>query len=229
MKDFSIDQVQFLIASNPLAKNLLRKELVTTYDEFVDVLYDEMDIVISTLEENPQHHYDDNEDKITYSIVSMLKMRNYNATQGTTNGGNVDITVKGINPLWSWIGEAKIYATLKNLQEGFLQLTTRYRNASPVYAQRGLLAYTKRADSTAHLKEWDDHVTNLKLPDFTRADCSKRPGMAFLTTHRDASSGQPVTIRHNVIALYHLPEDRSGRTAAKYKARRKKASEKISD
>jgi hypothetical protein len=150
----------------------------------------------------------------------MLKMRNYSATQGTTNGGNVDITVKGHNPLWSWIGEAKIYASLKNLQEGFLQLTTRYRNASPIFASRGMLAYTKRPDPTAHLKEWDDEVAGQKLPDYSRADCTKRPGMAFLTTHKDASSGQPVKIRHNVIALHHLPEDRSGRTAKKYKARR---------
>ncbi|RFP23898.1 hypothetical protein [Duganella sp. BJB476] len=225
MKDFSIDQIEALIAGNPNTRNFLRKELVTTYDEFVDVLYDEMDIVISTLEENPQHYYDDNEDKITHSIVSMLKMRNYSATQGTTNGGNVDITVKCNNPLWSWIGEAKIYKTLDNLQEGFLQLTTRYRNASPTFASRGMLAYTKRSDAATHLKEWDEHVAAQKLPEFTRTDCTKRPGMAFLTTHKDNASGQPVKIRHNVIALYHLPEDKSGRTAAKYKKRRGEAAD----
>jgi hypothetical protein len=220
MQNLSMDDLQALISSNPLARNFLRKELVTTYDEFVEVLYDEMDIVISSLEENPQHYYDDNEDKITHSIVSMLKMRNYSATQGTTSGGNVDITVKCINPLWSWIGEAKIYASLKNLQEGFLQLTTRYRNASPVFASRGLLAYTKRPDPAAHLKEWDEHVTKLSLPDYTRSECTRRPGMAFITTHKDSSSGKPVKIRHNAIALHHLPEDRSGREAAKYKKRR---------
>lgn len=222
MQNISIDDLQALIGSNPVAKNFLRKELVATYDEFIEVLYDELDMVISTLEENPQHHFDDNEDKITHSIVSMLKMRNYSATQGTTSGGNVDITVKCLNPMWSWIGEAKIYATLKNLSEGFLQLTTRYRNASPMFASRGLLAYTKRPDPTALLKEWDAHVAELNLAEYVRSECPRRPGLAFITTHRDSSSGQPVTIRHNAVALHHLPEDRSGRTAAKYKVRRVK-------
>jgi hypothetical protein len=222
VKDLSLDDIQALIASSAHTRNFLRKELVTTYDEFVEVLYDEMDIVISTMEENPQHYYDDDEDKITHSIVSMLKMRNYSATQGTTNGGNVDITVKGSNPLWSWIGEAKIFSSISHLNEGFLQLTTRYRNASPIFAGRGILAYTKRPDPTVHLKEWDEHVRSLKLEDFSLSDCLKRPGYAFFTIHKDQSSGQLMKIRHNAIALNHLPEDRSGRTAAKYKARRQK-------
>jgi hypothetical protein len=195
---------------------------VATYDEFVEILYDEMDIVISSMEENPQYYFDDSEDKITHAIVSMLKMRNYSATQGTTSGGNVDITVKCSNPLWSWIGEAKIFNALDNLNEGFLQLTTRYRNASPIYSSRGILAYTKRDLAGDHFKEWDKHVSALGLKDFARSDCPKRPGMAFFTSHKDSSTGLPLRIRHHAIALHHLPDDKSGRAAKKYASRRVK-------
>lgn len=222
MKNISLADVQALICGNVLSSNFIRRTLVETYDDFVDVLYDDMDIVISTLEENPQHYFEDEEDKITHSIVSMLKMRGYCATQGTTAGGNVDITVSGPKPLWSWIGEAKIYSSLTSLDEGLLQLTTRYRNISPLFASRGILAYTKRRDPTALLKEWDDHVQTKDLVGLVRIECEKRPGLAFITVHKDDASGQLVRIRHNSIALYHLPEDRSGRNAAKYKKRRVK-------
>lgn len=218
-KNFSLADVEALISRTPNAQNLLRKELASSYDEFVEILYDELDIVIATLEANPQFYYSDDEDTITHHIISMLKMRNYAATQGTTTGGNVDVTVQGPEPLWTWIGEAKIYKTLDSLREGFLQLTTRYRNASPIHASRGILAYTKRLDVATHFKSWSDEVMAMGLDNFVRNECIKRGNLAFFTTHKDKSSGLPVTIRHNAVCLYHLPEDRSGRTAAKYKGR----------
>jgi hypothetical protein len=186
-------------------------------------LYDELDLVIIELETNPQFYYDDSEDDITHHVVSMLKMRNYLASQGTASGGSVDITVSAHDPSWTWIGEAKIYKTIDNLREGFLQLTTRYRNANPNFAARGLLAYTKREDPAGLLKDWEDEVTKQNLGGFTLDNCTRRGKLAFYTTHIDKSSGLPVKIRHCAICLYHLPEDKSGRTAQKYKARRQPA------
>jgi hypothetical protein len=217
---FSLNEIEALLQRSQNAQNFLRKELVASYDEFVEVLYDELDLIISTLEANPQFYYSDDEDKITHTIVTALQMRNYAATQGTTTGGNVDITVPGPNSAWTWIGEAKIFTSLNSLSEGFLQLTTRYRNASPVFACRGLLAYTKRHDVSEHLKMWDEEVQKLGLEEFVRTDCNRRGKLAFYTSHKDKSSGLPVKIRHNAICLYHLPEDKSGRTAKKYQERR---------
>jgi hypothetical protein len=218
-RGFSLNEVDALIKGSRNAQNLLRKELVSSYEEFVDVLYDEMDIVINALESNPQHYYHDDEDKITHAIVSMLQMRNYNASQGTTSGGNVDITVNGPDAAWDWIGEAKIYKSLADLREGFLQLTTRYRNASPNYSCRGILAYTKRSDAAGHLATWNVEVSGMGLDEYDISACSKRGSLAFHTTHKDKSSGLPVKIRHNAVCLHHFPMDKSARGASKYKGR----------
>lgn len=217
--EYSLNEVEALLERSTYAQNMVRKELVESYDEFIEVLYDELDLILTKLEANPQFYYSDEEDKITHTIVTMLQMRNYAATQGTTSGGNVDITVAGPQPAWSWIAEAKIYNSLTALHEGFLQLTTRYRNASPIYASRGLLAYTKRQDPAGHLKKWDDEVKALGLENYARNACSRRNSLAFYTSHKDKSTSQTVTIRHTAVCLYHLPEDKSGRSAKKYKQR----------
>jgi hypothetical protein len=216
---YSLDAIEALLARSQYAQNMVRKELVNDYKDFIEVLYDELDLILTKLETNPQFYYSDDEDKITHSIVTMLQMRNYAATQGTTSGGNVDITVIGPNPQWSWIAEAKIYNSLTALREGFLQLTTRYRNANPIFADRALLAYTKRDDAAGHLKNWDDEVQNLGLINYSRSNCNRRGSLAFYTSHKDKSTSQTITIRHTAICLYHLPEDKSGRNAKKYKGR----------
>lgn len=223
----SLAGVQALLSQNHKAKNLLRKFLVKSYEEFVEVLYEEIDIVISKIERNPQFYYDDEEDKITHHIVTSLQDRNYDAEQGAAGGGSVDITVSGKEDLWSWIGEAKIYRSLKDLQEGYAQLTTRYRTASPNFNCRGMLVYIQRKDAAKLMKEWGEDLAKMGLDDYGRSNCSKRPMLAFFTTQKDASSGTPMLIRHNGICLYHIPEDKSGRNATKHITRRKAAAQTI--
>lgn len=217
--EISLDELESLIKNNPLASNLVKKALATSYEDFVELLYDDLDIVINELEANPQHYFDDEEDKITHVIVSMLRMRNHKASQGTTSGGNVDITVDGPQQGWNWIGEAKIYKSLTDLNEGFLQLTTRYRNASPNHSMRGIVAYTKRPKAAELLADWHAELVEKKLDGFASSACVRRGALAFHTTHKDHSTGLPVAIRHIAVCLHHLPKDKSGRSAAKYKGR----------
>jgi hypothetical protein len=215
-KDVSLEELGALVANSEFAFDMLRHEFSQSYDDFIEALYDNIDKVIGKLEENPQFYEKVGEDKITHEIANMLSMAGYDACQGETSGGNVDLTVKGYKSAWSWVGEAKIYKTIDDLREGFLQLSTRYRNASPVHAKAGILAYTKRADAAACLKAWLEEICQMGLADFSVGECTRRGALAFYTTHKHEASGLPIHVRHSAVCLYHLPKDESGRNAQKY-------------
>jgi hypothetical protein len=217
-KDISLEELGIMVSRSEFAFDMLRHEFSESYDEFVETLYDNIDKAIGKLEQNPQFYDAVGEDKITHEIANMLSMAGYDARQGETSGGNVDLTVQGYKSAWSWVGEAKIYKTIVDLQQGFLQLATRYRNASPVHAKAGILAYTKRADAAGLLKEWLEEISKMGLPDFSVEVCKRRGGLAFYSSHKHEASGLPIQVRHTAISLYHLPKDKSGLNAQKYQA-----------
>ncbi|MFX1715566.1 hypothetical protein [Paraburkholderia sp. A1RO-5L] len=223
LPNVSLADFMLLVKDNPVHRNMVRQNFVATYDEFIDIFYESLDYAISLLEENPQHHQNDGEDALTEKLVTSLKIAGYDATHGTAGGGSKDLTVKWKNPLWTWIGEAKIYKSLTDVREGFLQLTTRYRTASPLYTQGALIAYTLRPKANIQLKQWMDEAakvskdTNVQLDNFKVEDCSRRPNLAYYSSHDHVASGLPCIIRHIAVSLYHLPKDRSGRAAKKYK------------
>ncbi|WP_016834616.1 hypothetical protein [Herbaspirillum lusitanum] len=219
-ENFSLDKIETLVRGSENVQNFLRSQLVSSYEEFVEVLYDDLDLVISKLESNPQYYADDGEDKITNAMANMLTMTYYDASHGSTAGGSVDLTVKGKNPLWTWIGEAKIFSSITDLKEGFLQLTTRYRTGSPNNSQGGILAFTKRPLAADLMRDWQNTVRDMSLPDFSERICERRSGLAFYTTHKHEASGIPFRIRHNAVSLYFHPKDKSGRAAAKYKEKK---------
>jgi hypothetical protein len=217
-QNMPLKEYQKLIASNPMQANFFRRTFADTYDGFVDVFYDDLDLVVSQLESNPQLYRDDGEDKLTGIIVSNLVLMGYAASHGTTGGGAKDFTVIGKNPTWTWIGEAKIFDSVANLREGFLQLITRYRNSNAIKARGGFLAYTFRPKAAALLKGWTEEAQKMGLDNLKVTDCSRRPGLAFHTEHDHEATGLPFDVRHLAVALYFQPKDKSGRTAKKFKA-----------
>ncbi|HGO6081719.1 TPA: hypothetical protein ACK3PA_006215 [Burkholderia cenocepacia] len=218
------------VKHNPISRNMVRLQYVQDYDEFIDIFYEVLDFAIARLQANPQHHQEDSEDGLTVKLMNLLEMAGFAVTTGTTGGGNKDLTVGWLNPEWTWIGEAKKFNSLTDVREGFLQLTTRYRNANPLYARGGLVAYTLRPKAAALLKEWMEEAPNVandtkvKLDNFRVEDCKRRPGLAFNSFHTHVASGLECEIRHMAVVLYHLPEDKSGRTAKKYQPARNAAS-----
>lgn len=117
----------------------------------------------------------------------------------------------------SWIGEAKKDG---NSKEGFLQLTSRYVQASGNYAhdQGGILFYmVKTADSLGQLNTWR---TQLTQGGNSCIDCSTNR-LAFYSTHKLEGSGTDFKIRSMVISLYHQPLDKSARNSAKKMAAKK--------
>ncbi|WP_338849709.1 hypothetical protein V8J88_11680 [Massilia sp. W12] len=200
-----------------------KRDSVTTYEEFIDLLYESMDEAIDKLERNPQYYINDDEDKLTYSIATLLQQIGYNARHGHKNGGNIDLFVEHSKSEWSWCGEAKIFNQIDNINEAFLQLTTRYRNNSVEYNQRGILIYIKKQDASKYLGQWRNMLFDKDGVEILEDERKKL--FAFFSEHKDNSSGVMMKIRHRGICLYHLPEDKSGRSAKKYQKVRESISE----
>lgn len=200
---------------------MLSRIFSTSYDEFISTLYKDIDLAVSELESNCQLMQDDSEDKLSGFIVSQLKRAGHNASLGTTGGGNKDLTVLGKQPTWSWIGEAKKYGSLTNLHEAMLQLVSRYKNVDATKNCGGILAYIFRPNARKLMDDWQVsvHKTKTNLEGLKITACQQRKNLAFYTTHNHSSSGLPVTIRHIGISLHFAPQDKSARSAKKYKAK----------
>jgi len=204
------------IKDDPIHKNMIRRALARTYEEFVDVLYDDLDFAISGLELNPQFHQNSDEDTISQFIIQGIRGY-YRVTQGATGGGNKDITVEGRERNWMWIGEAKIYKSITDLREGWLQLTTRYKHVDPAKNAAALLAYTFRPDAITHLSTWRAALRGQKIENYKENDCARRTRLAFYSIHKHQDSGYDMPIRHIAINLSFAPKDKSARKSKKYK------------
>lgn len=180
-----------------------------TYPEFIEQLYKDLDQAIYDLQATREMRQNDGEDRITIDILSRLNVVGYNATHDTKTGGHVDLSIR-LGDDHSWIGEAKKDG---NFQEGLLQLTTRYVQASGNYAHdhAGLLFYLiKTPDASGTLNRWKNKITS---DGSFSIDCSKNI-LAFYSVHTLEGSGTALNVRTMGISLHHDPKDKSARTSA---------------
>lgn len=179
-----------------------------TYHEFVEQLYDDIDESIYALQSTRELRQKDGEDRISLDILVGLNRQGYSATHDGKTGGHVDLSVRlGEH---SWIGEAKKDG---NFYEGFLQLTTRYVQASGNFAhdQGGLLFYM--VESTDALGKLDGWRTKLTTDGHACEPCAKNK-LAFYSEHKLEGSGTDFKVRTMAVSLYHRPLDKSARTSA---------------
>lgn len=129
-------------------------------------------------------------------------------------GGHVDLSVQlGEH---AWIAEAKKDG---NFDQALLQLTTRYAQASGNFTHdnAGLIFYmVKTADAMASLNGWRSRVA---AAGHACSDCDRNP-LAFTSTHKLPGPGTDLTVRTMAVALFHQPQDRSGRRTAANRAAR---------
>ncbi|MEW6491919.1 MAG: HEAT repeat domain-containing protein [Cyanobacteriota bacterium] len=177
-------------------------------DDFIRDFYEDLDKVISNIQENPELRQSDKEDRLTIDIVNQLRILGYEASHDTKIGGHVDLTVRTSNFLW--LGEAKIYRDNSYLWGGFQQLATRYSSGDTNQDQGALLIYIFDEDVSSIMQKWQNYLVEKSLPTYSFKPCKMR-GLAFISTHRHERSGQAFHIRHIPVMLHFAPKDKSGR------------------
>jgi hypothetical protein len=221
MTSLSLADYEDLTNNNPYLKKSIERSLACktqNYDKFLEILYSDLDFIYQQLQTNPQLHQDKKEDQITDDLIRDLNIYGYYASHDKSSGGHVDITVilGSTSQSLSWIGEAKIYRTITDLEEGFLQLSTRYRPASGNFNhnQCGLLIYVFRPDTKTLIEEWREHLKNTFTNTSNDIDDFKTNPFAFFSDFKH-DSGLVFKVRHMPLCLHCAPKDKSARSRKK--------------
>ncbi len=209
LDELNLRQLQDLEKLIPELAGFPSRVLVENYDEFIEVLYADIDKIIRQLEENPELRKDDNEDRLTIEIKSQLCCMGYNASHDSKIGGHTDLSVRKRDFLW--IGEAKIHTSSYDyLWEGFQQLSTRYSTGDSNQRDGGILIYIRLKDVSSIMERWQAHLSKKNLTDYSCKPCKIR-NLSFFSTHKHERSGKAFQIRHMPVSLHFDPQDKSGR------------------
>lgn len=180
---------------------------VTSYEEFVDVLYKDLECIVNRMEENPELLKDDNEDRLTIDVKNQLCAMGYDADHDTKIGGHVDLIVKKSATNWKWLGEAKIYSSYAYLFEGFLQLTTRYSTGGYNNTQGGMLIYIRTANVQNVMTSWKSHLEQKDdVENLIISECPINP-LSFYSTHSHQRTHLPFKVKHIPFSLHFNPQD----------------------
>ncbi|MFM0060995.1 hypothetical protein PQR64_35815 [Paraburkholderia phytofirmans] len=222
LDSMSLADLQKLGAIRPEWALFADRFLVASYDEFVRVLYIDIDQCIAKIEEDPDVRSEDGEDRLTAELIAMLCSRMYDASHDEKIGGHSDIVVRH-SAGYLWVGEAKIHSDYAYLEKGFNQLTTRYCPGTPNADQGALIAYVRVEDCAGVLAKWRTRLQGLSLPDYAEAKCDTRDDLAFFSTHKHAGSGRTMRVRHIAVKQHFDPKDRKETSATTADVARAKA------
>lgn len=206
LSDDSFARFRSMADSDPNTNLLVRRLLADTQDEFIDVLYKDLDQLIQILQERKQVYFDASEDAITMYLVDLLRQRGYQVEHDTKIGGHVDIVIRGKNPDFLWLGEAKRDRGSGWLEEGMQQLCTRYSDGTRGRNHGGIIVYVQGKFAARIFKTWRERLTSsTDFDEIALTDCSRNPSAAFVSTHNHETSGLPYHVRHMAVALFHSP------------------------
>lgn len=206
IENLSLKKLEKLQTYIPELAGFPSRVLADTYEEFIDVLYKDIDKIVLLKEENPELYQNDTEDRITVDIKNHLCLLGYNASHEEKIGGHADLVVRKKDFLW--IGEAKIHRNYDYLWEGFLQLTTRYSTGDYNQKDGGLLIYIRNENAIKIINNWKNHLATKNLKDYSSKPCLNR-NLAFFSNHQHEKTGQLFKVKHIGIMLYFNPKDKS--------------------
>ena len=206
ISDDSFAAFKRLAAADPQTNLMVRRMTADTVDKFLDVLNEDLDQLIQSIQERKQIYCDAEEDVISMAIVDLLKQRQYYAEHDPKIGGHVDILVRGRDPKFLWLGEAKRDYGPKWLEEGMEQLSNRYADGSAGRDYGGMLVYIQGMKAAQIFKNWREALAaSTQFEDLQVTDCTRNMHAAFNSTHTHNTSGLPYHVRHMAVGLYHKP------------------------
>ncbi len=192
-----------LVPEEPLRLTLMYAS-AKDYEARFDALEKLVDRAYRTLVDDKADIHGESEDALSLRIVEMLKFASVQAEHDTKVGGHCDIVVKGPDN-FLWIGEAKIHGSYQWLEDGFLQLTTRYSTGAAGRNRGEIIIYHMGGNAIRVLKAWLKRIKD----DFAEVEVESEiedGELCFRTVHNCPNSGLPFHVRHCIIPLMHAPQ-----------------------
>jgi hypothetical protein len=215
MKDYSQKDLLLLAQRNPALSIAIHLTALggeppskDGYDEFNGLVDDALDFCIREMERQPQLHYDQNEDRLSKSLISPMLGMGFEV-DSKANGGNVDVAIE-LGRSYSWLGESKIWDGPAYIFEGYLQLTTRYASGGEYQTSVGMITFCGLKRSDQAMLDWANHLSangkDVSIPNMPIIGST-----GFRSTYRSERSGAVMSVRHMSVSIYFKPEDKSGR------------------
>ena len=147
---------------------------------------------------------DRGEDEISMEVVRMLNFAGISAVHDQHVNGHCDIVVSHQTG-FRWLGEAKVHKDYGWLDDGFLQLSTRYGTALAGKDHGELIIYHRDGNSKKVLETWQERL--LKQHDIVSLTEDRiNSDLYFRTEHPCANSGCTFFVRHTIVPLKHDPQ-----------------------
>jgi hypothetical protein len=203
---YSLRDLQLLTRNNPAHSLFVRQTFCESYDEFVSIVNDAIDLIAAEFAQTRHKRQDRSEDELTVDLVSSLVFMGFEASHDTDVGGHCDVVIKhrGIH---LWLGESKKHSSYDWLLQGFQQLDMRYATGLPNHNQNGILIYCYQKNVKRIMENWMAHLVASR-PDVQAAFCEKNP-LVFISRHTHEGSGLELIVRHVPVLLYHDPNDKN--------------------
>lgn len=147
---------------------------------------------------------DRGEDEISMQVVQMLNFAGISAVHDQHVNGHCDIVVNHSSG-FRWLGEAKVHKSYGWLDDGFLQLSTRYGTALVGKDRGELIIYHRGGKSATVLEEWKGRLT-ASHDIVTVTEDKIETDLFFRTEHQCANSGCNFYVRHTIVPLQHDPK-----------------------
>ena len=193
----------------PQISRSIQRQFPSSYEEFVDTLYEDINDIVRDLEENPELQKPISEDRLTIQIRNGLRRLGYAADHETKVGGHADLIVKHDN--WLWLGEAKVHNDYGWLLKGFHQLTTRYAVGRDYSSQGALIIYVTGKNTAGVMNKWAGHLVEHVDGgwELSTDHDIESPHLTFFSKHKHERSGLDFRVKHIPVSLYFEPRDKS--------------------
>ena len=178
--------------------NLLKKEKPKNEEEFIELLYKDLESIIVCIERGANYRSEDSEDRITLDIINMLEQKAYDVSHDEDQRGHVDIIVKKNS--YIWIAEAKLHRDYQWLIKGIGQLQ-RYNTGKII--NTGLLIYIKNKNAKKIINEWKTVICKNSVCNFKKIIEEDSINLRFISIHEHDGSGLDIKIKHFPVLLHY--------------------------
>lgn len=205
-ENLSIAQVKAMGLVDPNAKRFLSNLLCSTYEDFVALVYENLEEAALYMEEDAAIRIKDGEDRLTSDLILFFRARGFTATHDEKINGHSDVVIKKRN--FMWLGEAKIHSDYDYLFQGFNQLCTRYSTGNSSSKNGGLIIYVRNKDVKNVIDTWKIRLSEKNLEDYDTSECEERKELSFYSVHKHSKSGLIYKVKHLAIILNFEPMDK---------------------
>ncbi|TBX82767.1 hypothetical protein E0I74_01135 [Rhizobium laguerreae] len=176
-------------------------------EEFDDIVYQSINSCARTMARYPKENSTLGEDQLSVMLLAKLEGLGLNAFHDATSGGHCDIFIKEGEEML-WLGEAKMVTGQQNahIEDGYLQLLSRYATALPNQDKGGLIVFCKCPRIDAVLEGWIEYI-HKKRPDL-KAGKHDTDVIEYFSSEKHVKNGRMYQVWHKPISIYWNPEER---------------------